>query len=293
MNTLCIYHANCFDGMAAAWVVKRFYPDAVCTPMQYGQDIIMVHGAPAIINKETRLLIVDFSFPRERMEALMKSAGEFLCLDHHKTARANLEGLPNCVFDMDQSGAGLAWRYLFPNDRMPKMIQYIEDRDLWRFKLPNSEEVNAYIQTYPIEMQNYDVLYAQLESTDGYWQAAHSGLAVERYKATMVASICKHARLENVGGYVVPTVQAGILFSEIGHYLASHTFPYPDPNGHPADRIDMIPQFGASWFIRSDGVKVYSLRSIGDFDVSEVAKRLGGGGHKNAAGFQVTEVATV
>jgi nanoRNase/pAp phosphatase (c-di-AMP/oligoRNAs hydrolase) len=29
----------------------------------------------------------------------------------------------------------------------------------------------------------------------------------------------------------------------------------------------------------------YSLRSIGDFDVSELAKRYGGGGHKNSAGF--------
>lgn len=30
----------------------------------------------------------------------------------------------------------------------------------------------------------------------------------------------------------------------------------------------------------------FSLRSIGDFDVSAVAKLYGGGGHRNAAGFQ-------
>ena len=37
---------------------------------------------------------------------------------------------------------------------------------------------------------------------------------------------------------------------------------------------------------RGHGVFNYSLRSKGDFDVSELAKRHGGGGHKNAAGFQ-------
>jgi nanoRNase/pAp phosphatase (c-di-AMP/oligoRNAs hydrolase) len=31
----------------------------------------------------------------------------------------------------------------------------------------------------------------------------------------------------------------------------------------------------------------FSLRSVGDFDVSEIAKSFGGGGHKNAAGFKV------
>ena len=40
----------------------------------------------------------------------------------------------------------------------------------------------------------------------------------------------------------------------------------------------------------SDGRFQYSLRSRGDFDVSELAKKHGGGGHKGAAGFVVDEL---
>ena len=42
------------------------------------------------------------------------------------------------------------------------------------------------------------------------------------------------------------------------------------------------------WFERGDGKIQFSLRSNGDIDVSAIAKIYNGGGHKNAAGFQMT-----
>lgn len=45
--------------------------------------------------------------------------------------------------------------------------------------------------------------------------------------------------------------------------------------------------FSASYCDRGDGKRSYSLRSLGDFDVSAVARMFGGGGHRNAAGFVV------
>jgi uncharacterized protein len=288
MQTLCIYHANCFDGIAAAWVVKRFYEDAICIPMQYGQDIIAhpENNSPVIINKNTRLVVVDFSFDRNRMIALHKSAGEMIVLDHHKTAQANCEGLDFCHFDMEQSGAGLAWRWYYPNGLVPYLIKYIEDRDLWRFKLLDSKAVNAFIQSFPMTLDNYEYLYHKLESR--LQDAVLAGEAVERYKDTMVAAICKHAVIKKIGEWYVPVVQAGILMSEIGHYLASHEVDYAAIQNLMGSKNHItLPPFAASYFIRNDGMTVYSLRSIGDFDVSAVAKQYGGGGHKNAAGFQI------
>ena len=46
-------------------------------------------------------------------------------------------------------------------------------------------------------------------------------------------------------------------------------------------------EFGACYFEVEQNRFQYSLRSRGDFDVSEIAKKFGGGGHKNAAGFTV------
>ena len=44
--------------------------------------------------------------------------------------------------------------------------------------------------------------------------------------------------------------------------------------------------FSASYCDRADGLRTYSLRSNGEFDVSVIAKQFGGGGHRNAAGFE-------
>lgn len=47
--------------------------------------------------------------------------------------------------------------------------------------------------------------------------------------------------------------------------------------------------FAVGWFQRGDGKYAYSLRSRGEYDVSKLAVRYGGGGHRNAAGFQSDE----
>lgn len=44
---------------------------------------------------------------------------------------------------------------------------------------------------------------------------------------------------------------------------------------------------GVGYFERGDGIMQFSLRSRNDVDVSRIATLLGGGGHKNAAGFQL------
>jgi nanoRNase/pAp phosphatase (c-di-AMP/oligoRNAs hydrolase) len=41
------------------------------------------------------------------------------------------------------------------------------------------------------------------------------------------------------------------------------------------------------WSIRKDGKMSVGLRSQGDIDVSKIAQKFGGGGHKNSAGFEV------
>ncbi len=90
----------------------------------------------------------------------------------------------------------------------------------------------------------------------------------------------KHARIVSFGlmtgkigphgDYEVPVVNATVLFSDIAGELAK---------GKP---------FGACYFDRADGKRQWSLRSSPDgVDVSEIAKLYGGGGHKNAAGFEV------
>lgn len=52
-------------------------------------------------------------------------------------------------FDMNRSGSQMAWDYFFPDFARPAMIDYIADRDLWRFKLPGSREIAAVLFSHP------------------------------------------------------------------------------------------------------------------------------------------------
>lgn len=140
---IVIYHGNCYDGFTAAWLFWREHPGADFYPAVYGQfDIgdVPVEGRDVVM--------VDFSLKRDEMIRLNKRAASFVCLDHHKTAEAELEGLDFCVFDMEKSGAQLAWIFLHDHDDVgppPSLVEYTADRDLWRFSLPDSRQINALV----------------------------------------------------------------------------------------------------------------------------------------------------
>lgn len=265
-----IYHHNCIDGFTAAWVATRIYARAELFPAQYGE------APPDVTGQE--VLILDFSYPRETLLAMYETAESLLVLDHHKTAQADLDGLDFCVFDMDRSGAGLAWDILIPESSRPKLVNYVEDRDLWRWELPESKPVNALIGSYEQSLEQWTDLAVALDrdfaTCIGQGQALIRG--VDRY----VREMAKQARMTELGGWGrIPVVNAPYInTSELVGHLAEHS---PD-GGEVA--------FAVGWFQRGDGKFQYSLRSRGDFDVSLIAKMFGGGGHKNAAGFTVDKL---
>lgn len=272
MRTVCIYHNNCFDGICAAWVVSKIHPNAVFIPMNYSDPIPQ-------LEREDDVLMVDFCLKAKDLQELAMRVSVLTIIDHHKTAQKELDDfvMSNVFihFDMNESGASLAWKVLFPNKDLPVLIEYIKDRDLWLFKEQHSQYINAYIQSFPMTIERQDLLYEQLETDEGWTEAYHGGQAIERYKQTMVKAMCKNAAYNKDWPFYndrVPIVNASMLFSEVGNELCKM---YPDA------------PFAAYYFDRlKDNVRQWGLRSIGDFDVSEVAKKLGGGGHKNAAGFE-------
>lgn len=264
-KSLCIYHKNCFDGICAAWVTQKRFPGIDLLPMNYGDPL------PVNVSDYEELILVDFSFKRAQLEFLAKSY-KIMVIDHHKTAEKELEGLDYCIFDLKESGASLAWKTFFPNHEIPYLVKYVKDRDIWLFKEDHSEEINAYIQSFPMNIEYYDALYAELESQNLFNIALTSGEAILRYKDARVIEICKNATIYTIGGHKVPVVNTSLLFSEVGHELCKL---YPEA------------PFSLSYYDRlKDQTRQYSLRSIGNFDVSEIAKNEGGGGHRNAAGWQ-------
>ncbi len=271
-----IYHGNCYDGVTAAWVCHKAL-DPAFEGMNSDVEYIPINYSdppPNVIDRD--VIIVDFSFKRPVLEGMKAVAKSLIVLDHHKSAMEDLKDLPYAHFDMEKSGAGLAWDHFFPGSGRPDLVNYIEDRDLWRFKLPSSKEINAWIQSFDIDLSTWIYLVGPQFDKQ---RAFSEGVTLLRLENKYVKQICYNARLKEIAGYIVPYVETSILMSEVCDYLLKE-YPNATHSSYP---------FVAYSFRRRDGKYQYGMRSRGDFDVSLIARQFSGGGHKNAAGFERDE----
>lgn len=261
---LCIYHGNCADGFGAAWVVKKALGEIEFYPGKYQET------PPDVTGKD--VVMVDFSYKRPVLLEMAAKANSILILDHHKSAAEDLIDLPANViakFDMEHSGAMLTWNHFFPDQTPPPLLLHIEDRDLWRFALQNTRQIQANVFSYPYDFQVWDKLMATELST-----LVAEGEAIERKHFKDINELLNVTVREMIiGGYTVPVANLPYTFSsDAGHKLAK---------GKP---------FAACYWDTSKG-RIFSLRSNDEgVDVSEIAKQYGGGGHRNAAGFEVNFV---
>ncbi len=203
---------------------------------------------------------------------MASKARSVLILDHHKTAEGDLVNLPEnvtVVFDMDKSGAHLAWNYFHP-EPVPSIIRIVEDRDLWRFKLPYTKAVSSYLFSQPYDFETWSFYAKMLEDKYDREEIEGYGNVLLQKQAKDVDELLQNKFTLSIGGHLVPVANLPYTFSsDAGNILAQ---------GQP---------FAATFYL--DGTSaVFSLRSAEDgIDVSEIAKTYGGGGHKHAAGFKV------
>lgn len=260
-NLLCIYHGNCADGFTSAWVVRNTLSDVDFHAGVY-QD-----APPDVTGRD--VLLVDFSYKRDVLLDMAEKAKFITILDHHKTAEADLQNLPHNVateFDMNRSGARITWDHMRTGQEPPKVLLHVEDRDLWRFALPKTREIQANIFSYPYDFDVWD----RLMLADPM-ELAKEGEAIERKHFKDINELVRVVtRRMVIGGYNVPVANLPYtLTSDAGHTLAQGE------------------AFAGCYWDTPTG-RVFSLRSTDEgMDVSEVAKQYGGGGHRNASGFRV------
>lgn len=280
MKPLVIYHAHCTDGFGAAYAAwKKFGDLADYVPMNYGEP---EHGDVDLLQAKIgtpdnrQVYVLDFSFPIDITKWLIKNSAFFVWLDHHKTAFEMWAGderelyldeteYTNIILDNSKSGAMLAWEYFHPSNELPIIIRHIDDRDRWKFNLRGSKEIHASLQTEkPWTFEMWDAL----TSNDNYGALFSQGGAILKAQTQQVASTASYSRKCQIGDATGLSVNTNVHISEVGHELAKKSG-----------------SFGLIWYLNADNRANCSLRSEGDYDVSAIARRFGGGGHKNAAGF--------
>jgi oligoribonuclease NrnB/cAMP/cGMP phosphodiesterase (DHH superfamily) len=307
-----LYHGNCYDGFGAAlaaWIhFNNQAINAEYIPVLYGKE-------PPKMEKLSDVFIVDFSYPPAVLLEIAQDKNTVVVLDHHATAEKDLSfeswlaalgpmqtinlakkdptGWLQCKnihlkFDMTKSGAVMAWEYWHPTLKVPKMFQYLQDRDLWKFKLPHSEAISTYMRTLPFDFGVWRHVMSEMDSEIGKREIVSAGVACLKLTRQMVDMMADHARMmlfdmrndpprivpadfePQEGQYLVPVSNATVFFSEVGNELLLR---------HPRAK------FAAYYLDRKDGMRQWGLRSRDDFDCSAIAKAFGGGGHKQSSGF--------
>ncbi len=261
---LVIYHADCLDGFGSAWCAfKKFGNQARYIPARFGEPFPQ-------FSQGDDIYILDFCYSPETLLEVSNIANRVTLIDHHLTAKQQFENsVPpeNLIlhFDLERSGCVLAWQHFFPNQNAPLILQHIEDRDLWRFELKDTREITtALYEKMPIPFHQFERLKLNHLITTGRIQVAQFSKMVKR--------LANNAHVIELNGFKGLAVNAPSLFaSELGNILAKES-----------KTFGMIYHF--------DGKKkqwIVGLRSVGHFDVSQLATQFGGGGHVNASGFSI------
>lgn len=294
---IVIYHFPCDDGFGSAMACYAKYGDSIqYVGAKYGDAPPDVQGK--------NVLICDFSYREDVLQKMACLAASVVVLDHHKTAEEalfkyavsdrDLVNINNiqleldacadteltlplvALFDMERSGAGITWDFLFPRQSRPLMIDLLEDRDLWRFTDRRTKPFTMFLRANPFDLPHWYGLMAGMESDHIRQNYLMQGHAILAYHDNKVRELLEQVIWGEIGGLSVPIVNANWCFSsDVGHELLQK---YPDA------------PFAATYFDRYDGKRQFSLRSDNDrvcrMDVSAIAKIYGGGGHRNAAGFE-------
>lgn len=276
---LIIHHANCPDGFASAWWLKMHFPDAELWEGVYET------GIPPIEALEGReVFIVDFSYPSQDLNTIKRHAKRVVLLDHHQTAKALVNGSDlvqaesvqtlleadaEAVVRTDRSGVGLVSEYILGRfgDPPPAFLAYIEDRDLWRFELPQTKNVMAAIMARPYSLA---VMTDISEMPIG--ELIAEGESINRFRDSLIDQTMREAFRTRIAGHEVWVAASPYTIGS-------------DVAGRLAERE---PHKFAAYFVHAGEVIKWGLRSspLG-MDVAAIAEKFGGGGHRHAAGFRL------
>ncbi|KAK6148222.1 hypothetical protein DH2020_019134 [Rehmannia glutinosa] len=258
-------------------------------------------------NEIDNVYLLDFVGPPGFVQQLSPKVGRVVVLDHHKTALEMLgsgmstSGNVTKVIDMERSGATIAHDYfkekLLSGDinstkdgdfsefqRMRRLFEYIEDGDLWRWRLPNSKAFSSGLKDLNLEFNvtSNPSLFQQLLSLD-LDSVISQGMSSLAHKQRLIDEVLEQSYEIKLGGgayghcLAVNADSIQELRSELGHQLANKSLKL-NLRGIGAV-VYRVPE------LENDQLLKISLRSIRDEDTTPISKEYGGGGHRNASSF--------
>lgn len=286
----CIYHNKDLDGFASGAIVNYFYDNKVRAHGYDYEGVIPYNFSYKAFTEDT-LYIVDCSFSKELTKLLCDNFAKVIWIDHHKSAIEELKDFTHPNF-WNKSKVGVAacelvWDYFFPNVATPEPITLLGIYDSWRKenKLFWDNDVLPFqfgmrvicnsVETFPEWVFIPDI--SSFNKRSFIANVKEQGRAILKYQENSNLFTCKSAFEDILCVTEDESYRVIMLNSVIGN---SDMFKSVYNSSH-----DMMCRFsfdGKEW-----SFSLYSDKP--NIDCGAIAKKLGGGGHKGAAGFKLTQ----
>jgi nanoRNase/pAp phosphatase (c-di-AMP/oligoRNAs hydrolase) len=257
---------DCRDGFSSAWVARKKFGNKA-------SYIGVIHQAPipaGIKNKD--VYFFDFCYPKKIIEQLVKQNKKVIVVDHHLSSKEDAKAATSYVVDMKHSGAVLAWKYFYPKKQVPLFLRYVEDYDLWNFKLPGTRTLAVLLDTFKFKFDVWDKLVNSFENKKTLKRYMDEAKIMEIYEKSISNKFAEAADDVVFNGIEAKVANLpGMFRSEVANILVEK-----------GAKLTII------WNKEGNVIHV-SLRSKkgGPVDVSKLAEKYGGGGHQAAAGFRI------
>lgn len=278
------YHSADLDGLMSGAIMKSQFPNAEFEGWDYKDPIPKLQD----LLRYKHIYLVDITFPIAFLNLLGESI-KITVIDHHISFRKQAHQLETLnfeyVYDDKLSACEIAYKHFIGNE-IPFLVKVIGEYDTWR-TYGNSEKWKS--ETLPINLElKYNITNIEegesllefadeYETIDGIHRRGKRLYSYVRqdYDNTARDFSFERACFDGLRG----------LFLNVHLFNADMLSSVYDPNKH-----DILIGFN----IVGDVCKV-SLRCPDDkdIDVSEIAKRYGGGGHKKASAFMINNISKI
>lgn len=283
----CIYHSPDLDGLMSAAIVKLWYKqnnpdDQECKylkiiPHNYGQSLPNIQENVPIIMSDVSVSV------DEILRLSLLSNLQFTYIDHHISAikdflESDKEELKNVktYFSLDNSKSAceLTYEYLLGKD-IPCVVEQLGKFDTFRVSSKEEQEsiiaVQLYCQTYNFSINGcLELLNLEYGSLSDEQEA--QGQAIYKYVKKEFEQLYKKRSTIEIKGIKFLAVNRE-YFNPIMYTIDYQT-----------DGYDAV----ISYFYSIDKWKFSVYCDSSKIDCSEFCKQFGGGGHKNAGGFILT-----
>ena len=279
----CFYHADA-DGICAGyWVWESLLNPKKEDFIKINYDIKFPFE---LIQADEEVWIVDYSIEPDEMRKLLSVTKNVIWIDHHKTAidkykdfeyhieGIRLDGIAGCMLTyMHVLGRNSTIPVLQIVEKAPWFTKYIADYDVWKFEYGEKTKLFQIAFT----AHNFEPWSKEWEKFyEGAWgyeyELIQAGREMLKYRDGWAASVMEVGFETDFEGYKCFAVNLPRCNSQFFDSVGG------------TDAYDILMPFywnGQIW-----SVSLYSS----SVDVSEIAKKYAGGGHKGASGFQVKEL---